>query len=91
LDYAVPRDAVRDQRWRHEAADGQPGPDEIAAAVTDVRCKDEVGYLETADAVSAEYQRQLIDANADALHRLQDINRIRVGAVDQVLERRVTS
>jgi hypothetical protein len=89
--YAVPRDAVRDRRWRRDAAGGQPGPDEIAAAVTDVRCKDEVRYLETAAAVTAEYQRQLIDANVAALHRLQRINHIRARAVDQVLGRKVTS
>jgi hypothetical protein len=89
--YTVPRDAVHDQRWRRNAAGGQPSPDEIAAAIIDVRCKEEVRYLEIAAAVTAEYQRQLINANAEALHRLQHINQTRARGVDQVLGPRVVT
>jgi hypothetical protein len=72
--YADPMQPTRDKSLLgrglsvpHGALLPPPSPAEEAAAVTDVRCKQKVGYLDTFATVWAGYQEQAIRQNANGL------------------------
>lgn len=73
--YRDPLAANDDPAFRTPA----PSPREIAVAVTDVRCKDEIGLVTAVTAVEAEYQQQIIVANARDLRALRELHRVILG------------
>jgi hypothetical protein len=63
-----------------------PSPDEIAVAVTDVTCKRQSQYLTTVALVTAAYQKEVIDKQAQRLKQGQDVWKQEVQDANKVLE-----
>jgi hypothetical protein len=59
--YESPHDAVR--HWNSLGADGEPTPEEVDAAVADVKCKQETNLHRLWAAAEVAYQRKLFDEN----------------------------
>lgn len=62
------------------------GAEEVATAVADVDCKVATGLLDTWVAVESEYQRDLIEENAETLDTLQTTMEDALRAASEVLE-----
>ncbi|MFD6328201.1 hypothetical protein ACFWGI_01320 [Streptomyces niveus] len=68
-DFDSPSAANNDKRWADAT---QPGKEEIAVAVADMRCKQKVNYLGVGIAVESAYEKQLIEEDAEILKDAKD-------------------
>jgi len=78
--------AAADKNWP-----GTPTITEIATAVADVTCKNQVNLLNTWLTVEAAYQRVLIGENLAALAHLQTAFRVNLARAQQILDSPVIS
>ncbi|MBP2703655.1 hypothetical protein JOL79_07555 [Microbispora sp. RL4-1S] len=70
-DYAMPVDAWEDPRWRPARTAAGASAEEKKAAVADMECKDQVGYVEDLVSVQNSYEEDLIRQHADELSAIQ--------------------
>lgn len=71
-DRGFPADIPLDMPNRYRSSTGEPSPNELAAAVADVECKQESTLFDTWVDVTAAAQRRLADDHALELQELQD-------------------
>lgn len=81
-EYRDPQEAINDPRWATE----QPTEQEIAVAVTDVRCKQQVNLINTWASVQIAYQEQAIDEHAEALKLIEEYLQIQEANALEILE-----
>lgn len=80
--YATPAEANDDPQWQKtEAATAQ----EKDTAVADVTCKSENNVLGVQFAVESEYNKPLIEENAEALDKIKKLNEARLKAAAKIL------
>ncbi|MEV5944197.1 hypothetical protein [Streptomyces sp. NPDC051994] len=63
-----------------------PSPAEIAAAVTDIKCKRRTNYLQTAALVSAAYEQEIIAKHASELRDAQAKQRLKLQESKEILQ-----
>ncbi|WP_155374421.1 hypothetical protein [Catellatospora vulcania] len=79
--FETPEDAAKDSRWPTETATAK----EIQAAVADVKCKKEVGYLDLVVALRTAYELQLIEEHSEVMQRLKEYYDKRVRLVTDMI------
>ncbi|ROO50642.1 hypothetical protein EDC02_5493 [Micromonospora sp. Llam0] len=85
FEYPAPMDANNDETWWSSEA---PSSREIATAVADVECKQQVGLINIWASVHTAYEKRAIEENAEALASVQEYRRIEEANALAVLERR---
>ncbi|WP_420310776.1 hypothetical protein ACOB87_15800 [Streptomyces sp. YS-B37] len=88
--YANPHVAAGDPTWWREgqgasASPKKVGSREIATAVVDVKCKQQVGYVEVWQSVETNYQNKIIKANEQELEDARQMWRNALRKAAQVL------
>ncbi|SDM82829.1 hypothetical protein SAMN05421869_15826 [Nonomuraea jiangxiensis] len=69
--YQAPEQAWDDPRWRPARTAAGVSEEEKKAAVADMECKDQVGYVDKLASVQNSYEKDLIRAHVDELEAIQ--------------------